>query len=99
MPTARCWGCASKCSLKRGGSSFAGDVDDGAPFRVCLGFPEYFVGDRGRIPLPQQEIAQQVSKGITLRPIEVAVRLFASRIAQVEQEGGDSVRNRRALGA
>ena len=78
---------------------FADDVDNGAPLKVRLGLPEYVMSDRSDIPLAQRDIAEHVHERPTLRPIEVAVHLFAVRVAQVQKEGGDGIRYRRTLGA
>src|SRR3712207_3752376 len=55
------------------------------------------MGDRGGVPLPEEQKAEQVHDGIALRPPEVAVWRLASGVAEVEQEGGDGVGHHRAF--
>src|SRR5215218_679444 len=75
----------------------AADVDDGAPLGVWLGLPQDLVGYGGGVSLPEQHVAEQVHDGVALCPAEVAVGLFASLVAQVQQQGGDGVWNDRAF--
>src|SRR3712207_4427728 len=46
------------------------DVDDGAPVEVRLGLPQNFMGDRCGVTLPEEDVAGQVHKRVTLRPAE-----------------------------
>jgi hypothetical protein len=57
--------------------SFAADVDNGAPLAIRFGFPEPLIGYGSGIPLPEQDVAEQVHEGVALCPTEVAMRLFA----------------------
>src|SRR5215212_7135883 len=77
----------------------AADVDGWPPFGVRLRLPQDLVGDGGGVALPEQNEAEQVHDGVTLGPAEVAVWRPAGSVAQVEQQGGDSVGNDRANGA
>src|SRR5829696_5773803 len=78
--------------------SSAADVDDGAPLRLRLCLPKHFVGYGGGVSLTEEYVAEQVHDGVALGPAEVAVGLFASFVAQVQQQGGDGVWHDRALG-
>src|SRR3712207_5880287 len=73
------------------------DVDGGAPLGVRLCLPQDLVGDRGGVPLPEEQKAEQVHDRIALRPPEVTMWRLAGGIAEVEQEGGDGVGHHRAL--
>src|SRR5829696_2426761 len=86
-------------SAGRPARSSPADVDGGAPSRLRLGFPQDLVGDGGGVPFPEEEVAEQVHDGVSFGPAEVAVRRPACGVAQVEQQGGDSVGHHRALGA
>jgi hypothetical protein len=57
------------------------DVDEGTLLGIWLGLPEHLMGDRGGVPLPRQDIAEQVQDRVALRPTEVAMRSFAGCIA------------------
>jgi len=56
---------------------------------IRFGLAQDLVGDRGRIPLPEEQEAEQVHDRVAFGPSEVAVGRLASRVSQVEQEGGD----------
>src|SRR5215212_789722 len=79
--------------------SSSADVDGGASHGIRLGLPQDLVGDGGGVPLPEEEVAEQVHDGVSFGPAEVAVRRPASGVAQVEQQGGNGVGHHRALGA
>src|SRR5829696_2540875 len=85
-------------SAGRPARSSPADVDGGAPSRLRLGLPQDLVGDGGGVPFPEEEVAEQVHDGVPFGPAEVAVRRPACGVAQVEQQGGDSVGHHRALG-
>ena len=42
-------------------------VDRRAPLWIRLGLPQHLVGDRGGVALPEQEEAEQVDDGVSLR--------------------------------
>ena len=58
-------------------------MDDGTLLGLRLDLPQDLMSDRGGVPLPEEDVAEQVRDGIALRPPEVAVRLLACGVAVV----------------
>ena len=62
--------------------------------RVRLGLAQDLVRHRRDVALAEQDVADQVLERVALGPAEVGVRDLPGRVAQVQQEGGDRVRDR-----
>jgi hypothetical protein len=61
-------------------------------------FPEYLAGHARHIALAQEDKAGQKLKGIPLSPSEINVGFLARKIAEIEENCGDRIGNRRRLG-
>src|SRR5215208_1403489 len=76
----------------------AADVDGGASLGIRLRLPQDLVRDGGGVPLPKEQVAEQVHNRVALGPPEIAVRRLVGGVAQVQQQRGDGVGDDRALG-
>ena len=72
------------------------DVDPRAALGLPLGLAQHFARHRRRVAFAEREEAQQIGDRIALGPAEVGVRRHAGAIAQIEQDRGDRIGNRRA---
>src|SRR5439155_11118999 len=78
--------------------SFASsDVYPWPAMRIVFSLPQHFARDRRRVALPERQELQQIRDGVALGPPEVHVRNPSRAIADVEQQRGNRVGNRRAL--
>ena len=73
------------------------DVDARAPLGIRLELAQHLARDRRRIAFAEGEKLQEIGNRIPFRPSEVDVRDVAGLVPDVEQEGGNRIRNRRTL--
>ena len=77
-------------------ASVSADVDARPALRVGFGLPQHFTRHRSGVAFPEREELQQVGDGISLGPAEVRVRKHARDVADMQEQGRDRVRHRRA---
>src|SRR5690349_10056263 len=58
---------------------------------------EYLPGHRRELALPKEEVPQEVERRVAFGPGKVDVRPAAGTVADLEQEGGQCARDRRAF--
>jgi len=75
------------------------DVDTRPSQRVRLRLTEHFARDGRGVPFAEGEELQQIRDRVAFGPAEVRVRDLAGLIADVQQERGDRIRDRRTDGA
>ena len=75
------------------------DVNPRPAQRIWLGLPQHLARDRRRVALAERQELQQVDDRVAFGPAEVGVRDLAGRVADVQQQAGDRVGDRRARAA
>src|SRR5690606_48800 len=75
----------------------AADMNDRSPFGIRFRLPQDLMRHRRRVAFAEGDVLEEVSERVSLAPTEIDVRHFARRIAQVEEESGDRVRDRRTF--
>src|SRR5205814_4574371 len=68
------------------------DMDRRAPRGVVLGLAQHLVGERGGVPLAEEDVLGQVLQRVALDPAEVDVRPLAGGVAQPQQERSEERR-------
>ena len=67
-----------------------------APQRIRLGLAQHLARDRRRVAFAERQELHQVDERIAFGPAEVRVRDLSRLVADVQQQAGNRVGNRRA---
>src|SRR6266511_187442 len=77
----------------------AADVDGGTASWVLFYLAKHLPRQRRGVSFAEEQVTHQVCQWMALRPLEIAVRADPAGVAEAQQDGGESVRNRGAVGS